>query len=205
MRTMDVTVTIAAQGEAGLLERHMAVGPVGKHRERLAAQMSGEPVYLVAARAGLPVGHVLLRWNGSPHEPMASDLRNCPHIEELFVLPDSCSEGIGSRLLAAAEKLARQRGYSRIGLGVALGNPVLALYKRRGFRDSGFGEYRHDVVDDRENGQGEVAKVTDIYLIKELGQGRASRLWRRLSDLGRPAPALVTAAGVGTQPGRCGS
>ena len=95
MRTIDVTVTAAAQGEA---------------------------LYLVATRAGLPVGHVLLRWSGSPHEPMASRLGNCPHIEDLFVRPDCRSNGIGSQLLATAEELARQQGHFRIGLGVAVGN-----------------------------------------------------------------------------------
>ena len=57
------------------------------------------------------------------------------HIVELHVAPEARGGGIGSRLLAHAETLARERGCSRINLTTALTNPALRLYARHGYRE----------------------------------------------------------------------
>ena len=100
-------------------------------------------VYLVAWLGNLPVGHGLLKWDGSDDEPMSSELDGCPDIEDLFVVPEHRSRGIGSELLSHAEILAAQNGYRQIGLAVAIDNPrAMSLYERRGYVDAGFGEHR---------------------------------------------------------------
>lgn len=144
MDRLDVEVRPLAEAEVALVERHLGLdwGYPDKHRQRLALQRRGELVYLIAWHQGAPVGHVMLRWSGAPDPPVASRLRDCPDIEDLFVLPQHRSRGIGSRLLDHAEGLARAQGYAQVGLGVGVDNPrARALYERRGYRDAGFGQY----------------------------------------------------------------
>lgn len=163
-----VTVRPIDEEDLDLVSSNVASGIPEKHRARLAMQQRGEAVYLIAWHQGLPVGHLLLKWTGPPHEPMASSLRDCPHIEDLFVNRDRRSRGIGSQLLHAAEDQARSRGCTCIGLGVGIGNRrARSLYERRGYRDSGLGSYRHRAVQ-TEDGAQQVREETDIYMVKNL-------------------------------------
>lgn len=80
-----------------------------------------------------------------PERPGA--LVACCHLEHrgdaayfgLFaVRPDAQAQGVGSRLLDAAESLARGRGASRLELTVLSHRPELAAwYERRGFATTG--------------------------------------------------------------------
>ncbi|MHB0870332.1 MAG: GNAT family N-acetyltransferase [Chloroflexota bacterium] len=169
MRQIAVQVRPLTQEEVGLLEQRLDSDPSEKHRQRLALQQQGLVLYLAAWKGQEPVGHLLLKWDGTEDEPMASRLADCPDIEDLWVRPDLRSGGIGSRLLAAAEDLARQRGYPRVGLGVGIDNlRALALYQRRGYQDSGFGEYPHAVYYLDEQGQHRVRWEICVYLTKRL-------------------------------------
>jgi GNAT superfamily N-acetyltransferase len=138
------------------------------HRERLAMQRDGLALYLVAWHAGQPLGHLLLRWAGTTRQPMASRLAPCPSISDLFVVAEHRSRGVGSRLLDAAEELTRRRGFRRVGLGVATDNlRARALYARRGYRDSGCGEYRIRWLD-AAAGADPLREELCLYLVKPL-------------------------------------
>jgi GNAT superfamily N-acetyltransferase len=50
------------------------------------------------------------------------------------VLPDHRGRGIGTALLGALEREARDRGIDRLSLSVERDNPAVALYERLGFR-----------------------------------------------------------------------
>ena len=131
-----------APGEVPRLESALPRATPGLHRDRWERQERGEAAYLVAWEGGAPVGHVLVAWAGAPEEPVASALPGCPTLEDLAVRPDRRSRGIGSRLLAAAERLAAGRGCPRIGLAVGLGNDrARALYGRCGYVDAGLGPF----------------------------------------------------------------
>jgi GNAT superfamily N-acetyltransferase len=55
-------------------------------------------------------------------------------IDELFVLPQARSRGVGARLLAAAEAALAARGCVRLQLQLAAGNePARAFYESRGY------------------------------------------------------------------------
>jgi GNAT superfamily N-acetyltransferase len=55
-------------------------------------------------------------------------------IDELFVLPEARSRGIGTQLLAAAEKTLTQHGCVRLQLQLGTSNPRgLAFYQRHGY------------------------------------------------------------------------
>ena len=113
------------------------------HRERLARQEGGEWVYLLAAdtpsapprqgSGGSVYGFVVLIWTGDEHHigyPLLADLR---------VRESHRGRGLGSRLMAHAEWLCRERGLLRVGLSVnPTDNPrAHSLYLRRGYHDTG--------------------------------------------------------------------
>lgn len=170
MDRITANIRPLAEEEIDLLERHIAFGSPEKHRERFVRQRKGEVVYLAAWHKSPPVGHALLKWYGSTDEPMASELDNCPDIEDLFVSPDYRSRGIGSQLMDAVEDLAKEQGYFRVGLGVGSDNfRARSLYEHRGYKDSGFGEYRESGSYVDKDGQQQSWEEICVYLIKKLG------------------------------------
>lgn len=59
-------------------------------------------------------------------------------LSSLAVAPDATGQGIGRRLVEAAEDAARARGCDRIRLEVRADNArAIAIYRRAGYRDAG--------------------------------------------------------------------
>jgi len=56
------------------------------------------------------------------------------HVVELHVTPERRGRGLGARLLAHAEALARSRGRARLVLSTLVHNPARRLYARAGYR-----------------------------------------------------------------------
>ncbi|MDP9357363.1 MAG: GNAT family N-acetyltransferase [Chloroflexota bacterium] len=163
-------IRLMALEDIPVLEAGMPRRMPGTHLHRWKSQEQGTAVYLIAWEDGLPVGFLVVRWGGSVDEPVAAALPGCPSLEDIAVHPNRQSRGIGSRLMAAAERLTAARGYDRIGLGVALSNVrARALYERRGYRDVGLGPYsiRWPYLDEqgRERWEEEIC----VYLTKDLG------------------------------------
>jgi ribosomal protein S18 acetylase RimI-like enzyme len=55
-------------------------------------------------------------------------------VVELHVAPERRGQGLGARLLAHAEMLARARGVPRLVLSTLIDNPARRLYTRSGYR-----------------------------------------------------------------------
>lgn len=55
------------------------------------------------------------------------------HLVELQVAPERKNEGLGSRLLVEAERIAVERGAPRLTLTTTIDNPARRLYLRHGF------------------------------------------------------------------------
>lgn len=162
-----------AETDVVLLEKRFPQGGVAKHAGRLGRQQKGDATYLIAWHKGYPVGHALLNWGGSHDEHVAKQLKSaCPDIEDLFVLAELRSQGVGRQLVDFAEQLASTRGYSFLGLSVAAetNDAARRLYERLGYQDVHFGEYveRGAYVDSR--GQRRTWEEACIYLIKDLRQ-----------------------------------
>ncbi len=157
--------------ELPALEANLTNGGTAKHAARLARQERGEVVYLIAWQAARPVGHALLKWDGAADVGAPQRLAAaCPDVEDLWVAEDLRGQGIGSRLLHAAEELARARGCRWIGLSVGIEppSPARRLYERLGYADAGFGPHveEDDYVD--AHGQSRHWQETCLYLVKAL-------------------------------------
>ena len=164
-----VVIRPLALDELPLLESHMPRRMPGVHRKRLASQAEGEAVYLVAWQDDAPVGHLLIRWQGTDAEAVTAALPGCPDLSDIAVHPDRQSRGIGSQLMERAERLIAARGRRRVGLSVALDNVrARSLYERRGYSDAGLGEFRirWPYLDDQ--GRERWCEETCIYLVKDL-------------------------------------
>ena len=101
--------------------------------ERLKRQENGEVEFLVLEESGNLVSFGLLKWRGKPSHP------EYPDIEDLYTLETERGKGYGSRLISEFERLAKERGYKKIGLAV---NPTLnpmakKLYENHGYHPDG--------------------------------------------------------------------
>ncbi len=96
-------------------------------RQAFARQARGEVVMLVAEANGFPVGQVWIDLVKQRDEAVAV-------LWALRVLPCLQNLGIGRRLIAAAEHLARERGFAVAELGVEHDNiHARRLYERLGY------------------------------------------------------------------------
>jgi GNAT superfamily N-acetyltransferase len=141
----------------------------GIHRDRVYRQLDGSSCYYIAWRNGDPVGHLFLMRRGTLYEPMASRLRGCPHISDVFVCEGLRSQGIGSLLLDAAEEDCRAARSSRVGLGVAHENVrARQLYERRGYAAAPIDDYVIEWIDLGAQGQQRLVREVCTYLVKPL-------------------------------------
>lgn len=98
MPSAIVEIKPITKADIAVLEKRFPQGGLAKHAERFLRQQKGEAVYLIAWYQGQPVGHALLKWDGSQDEHITRQLRvMCPDIEDLFVLTELRSQGIGNQ------------------------------------------------------------------------------------------------------------
>jgi len=118
-----------------------AVGMARETAERyVVRQHQGEGIFLGAWKDGSPVGHGFLKWNPPlPGEYATRVQEDFADIENLFVVEEHRSQGMGSMIIRKAEEEARNRRFGLLGLAVdPERNPrAHALYVRHGFSDVG--------------------------------------------------------------------
>jgi GrpB-like predicted nucleotidyltransferase (UPF0157 family)/predicted N-acetyltransferase YhbS len=110
-----------------------------QYEEYYAQQRRAERAVLVAKLAGEVVGYVTLLVV-SRYAPLRE--QGMPEIADLNVINEHQGKGIGSALVYAAERLARQRGYAAVGIGVEQSPEYAAagrLYPNLGFEPDGRG------------------------------------------------------------------
>ena len=139
-----------------------------RHQLRLRQQLTGEGTYFVAWSGGEPTGWVFL---ANPEHASERALGGA-QLSGLQVAAPYRGAGFGRALLDASEQAASDAGWDTIGLSVTVSNPdnelARAIYHRRGFRDSGQGEFHdgyhyHDAAGIRRY-HGE----QHVYLVKRL-------------------------------------
>ena len=106
-----------------------------KHQDRLELQKSNKGLYLIARYNKSPVGHVFISWKGVDPKISGKNF-NCPNLEDLFVSPAHRSSGVGTKLIKECIRMAKQKGFSRVGLGVEKTNLKAAkLYSKFKFKE----------------------------------------------------------------------
>ncbi|GAA1706463.1 hypothetical protein GCM10009765_64880 [Fodinicola feengrottensis] len=121
-----------------LLEKyHPGPGRTKVNEMRFGRQEQGVGTFLVAWLDDVPTGSGEIRWEGCEAPEVLRRFPDCPEINGLTIWPaEHRSQGIGSQFIRAAEALAVERGFDRIGLGVDDDNPAAAaLYLRIGYQD----------------------------------------------------------------------
>ena len=160
-----------AQDEIPLLDAHLDADRLaGRHHDRFTQQQDGRLTYLIAWLDGIPVGHMMVRWEGTTDAYVADRISDCAHVEDLFVMPELRSRGIGTQILAYGERLAAECEFAKIGLAVGTDNPrARALYERLGYVDTGFGAF--EIGGTYTDIHGNVREWREVceYLVKRLG------------------------------------
>lgn len=133
-----MTVGQCRQEDLPLLERQLPSGRNRYHEARFRRQREGRGAYLVACLEDVPTGAGEVLWQAKEPE-VRERFPGCPEINGLAVVPERQSQGIGTAIIHAAERLAARRGHDRIGMGVGDDNVrAAALYFRLGYQDTGF-------------------------------------------------------------------
>lgn len=112
--------------------------PASQYEKYLSEQESGDRAVLVALQSGEFAGYVTIVWRS--HYP-AFALENIPEIMDFNVLPRFRRQGIGSRLLDAAEQRVANTD-SVVGIGVGMTADYGAaqrMYVKRGYVPDGRG------------------------------------------------------------------
>jgi hypothetical protein len=91
------------------------------------------------------------------------------HLEQLQVLEEHRNRGIGSALLAAAERAASDRRREFVSLGLGIDNPnAHRLYERLGYRDAGLAPIEDGGEFLDRNGNKHRWRETWVFLLKDL-------------------------------------
>jgi GNAT superfamily N-acetyltransferase len=156
---VDLEIHAVSGDELGALVT--AGGQAGYFRDRLERQRRGLGVLIAAWRGTRAVGSVYL-WLERAEEPeIREHLPGVPLIThlEVFAATDR-RQGIGTRLVLAAEATLRDRGHPMVALAVELSNDDAArLYGKLGYRDWGSG--RVDCVRREWLADGELSEMAE--------------------------------------------
>jgi len=137
--------------------------------DRLARQRRDECVYLVAWEHGSPVGQVLVHHRRPAALAVADTIDELPYLEDAFVLPEWRNRGIGTALLASAERATADRGDRGLSLAVSVGNAAARrLYARLGYVDAGVPLHRQMTSDRDTNGIIRSGNETVVDLVKRI-------------------------------------
>ncbi len=170
-RLRDVTVRPLERADLGAVSQHLPAPEGESHEADLLAQQRRSVSMLVAWSEGRPVGCGLIHWPGPRAVVVARarTLARVPEIHRLWVQERERGRGVGSRLLAALEALARGRGVGQLGVGLALANArARSFCARHGYADVGAPSY--DEVTFRIGGAGQRIEVREpcVFLLKAL-------------------------------------
>jgi GNAT superfamily N-acetyltransferase len=118
------------------VERQWA-GAAEVARAHFAEQESGRTTFLIAWDGPDPLGWAVFSWDGCLGANARTRFPDCAEVIHLQVRPEHRGHGVGSELIAAAEREIDGRGLWVAG-SVAANNPdALRLYLRLGYQRTG--------------------------------------------------------------------
>lgn len=159
---LPITIRALQERDVRLLEWHGGPDLRSFYEWQWREHHLGQRDVLVAVFNGAPVGQVAIQWRDKPSHP------HIPDIQSLRVHDIFRGLGIGSRLLAACELDATQRGHTQIGISVGVDNiGARRLYERHGYHAGGQAyEDSWDYIDAR--GERVLMREFVLDLIKTL-------------------------------------
>lgn len=162
---MKYEIRQAAISDLEVLDENI---PSSINAPQIEEQQLGHSSFLIAFDGSKPVGRLVVRWDGSKKNEIRTLVPDTPNISMLRTRQDRRGQGVGSSLMEAAENLAKQKGYKKMGLSVAIDNETAKrLYHRIGYQDWEHGTYTQPK---RNPSPGEGITQDEIYMIKTLGQ-----------------------------------
>ena len=172
-QALTMIIKSAEASQLEVLEQEFSPDTLSKpHHRRYEVQQRGEGVYLIAWHDHTPVGHFLLRWSG-PDDARVMKYVDVTHSAFLEAGATSVAfrrKGVATALIREAERLARAKGCTQIGLSVgSTDNPeAKRLYEHLGYVDWGRGEFliSWEYIDQHGNRGTESEVVT--YMHKRL-------------------------------------
>ncbi len=166
----SVEIRPAVHADIPLLEAlPYSAGLPSKHRNRVERQDRDEVRYLLAWIDDQVIGHLLLKWDGPHSAEIRLRAPSCAEIEDFVVAPEWRGQGVGGALLKAADDRCRERGVSRVGLGVGLENPsARAIYEHRSYAFVPDSEHRVTWLQPDGTGREVEAHEDCVFLVKEL-------------------------------------
>jgi GNAT superfamily N-acetyltransferase len=145
-----------------------ALGQERFFKDRLRQRRREHGVLLVAWREQEPVGSVYLWLAPAEERALRRELPDVPILNRLQVTTAHRGKGIGTAMIAEAERLLRERGHKRVALGVSPANRrARRLYERLGFRDWGLGVISGRAEADLGSGYGR-SRESFTILVKDL-------------------------------------
>jgi GNAT superfamily N-acetyltransferase len=167
----DSAIRPATDADIDLLDRRFPE-PESRHQQRGRLQAAGDGRYLVAWIGVEPVGWVFVARPGSDHTSARSQQLKAAELVDLQVMGEHRGRGIGRALMDAAEQLALEAGWTTLGLAVTVANPnnqiARDMYARRGYGDSGLGEFQDGYVYWDSAGRPHWDGEPHRYLVKRL-------------------------------------
>ena len=145
-QAFTITIKPAEESQLDVLEHEFSPDTLSKHHyKRYEVQKQGEGVYLIAWHGHTPVGHFLLRWSG-PHDAQVMryiDVTHSACLEAGATRGEYRRKGVATALIREAERLAKEKGCTQIGLEVgSTDNPdAKRLYEHLGYVDWGQGDF----------------------------------------------------------------
>ncbi len=157
---LEVTIRACRKDDLPRLEWYGMFTP---HREIFHSawerHQRGENLMLVADSGDFPIGQVWI--DLAKKRPAPTGV-----VWALRVFPFLKQQGIGHRLMQAAEEALHRRGFRQVEVGVEKGSPAFRFYERLGYRRSGtlYEEYSYTTPD----GVALTVPVDQIVYHKEL-------------------------------------
>ena len=139
------------------------------HREKFKEQEEGDSLWLIVWKAKEPIAHAQVRFNVSKIKKVRDILKNCAHLESLYVKDNFREKGVATKIINFAEKLAKEKGLNKMGLSVEKNNKfLLSLYMKKGYRD-----WKKGIVTETWKELDSDGKIKNIiqkshYLVKKL-------------------------------------
>ena len=169
-QAFTIAIKPAEESQLDVLEHEFSPDGLSKyHYQRYEVQKQGKGVYLIAWHDHTPIGHFLLWWSG-PDDTRVSpsvDVTQSAFLEAGGTRVEYRRKGVATALIREAERLAKEKGCTQIGLEVgSIDNPdAKRLYESLGYVDWGQGKFliSWEYIDRNGNTGTESEIVTYMY------------------------------------------